>query len=108
MSPTCASPDCDNPVPRRPGTLGRPPIYCSPACRPSRNGNCGDRSITVEVDQQDDGGAGAGRSWVVRIRRAERSVVVGRDLGRFSATVLAGDLRAVLQPRTRQEGDAIE
>lgn len=104
---TCASPDCDNPVVRRPGTLGRPPIYCSPSCRPSRKGPS-DRRIAVEVDQEDDERDGGGRSWVVRVRRASRAVVVGRDLGRFSATVLAGELRAVLQPRTRQEGDAIE
>lgn len=106
---TCASPDCDNPVVGRPGALGRPPIYCSPACRPSRKGAYADRRIVVEVDQQDnDECEGAGRLWVVRIRRGGRSVVLGRDLGRFSATVLAGELRAVLQPGTRQEGDAIE
>ena len=28
---TCAAPDCDHPVPRRPGG-GRPAIYCSPEC----------------------------------------------------------------------------
>ena len=105
---TCASPDCDNPVVRRPGALGRPPIYCSPACRPSRMGASGDRRIVVEVDQADVERDGGGRSWVVRIRRGARSVVVGRDLGWFSATVLSGELRDVLHPGARQEGDAIE
>ncbi|MGH9223053.1 MAG: hypothetical protein ACRD2W_04555 [Acidimicrobiales bacterium] len=105
---TCASPDCDNRVERRPGALGRPPIYCSPTCRPSRQGACADRRIVVEVEQEDDDHDGAGRSWVVRIRRGRHSVVVGRDLGRFSATVFCAELRAVLQPRSRQEGDAIE
>jgi len=105
---TCASPDCDNPVVRRPGALGRPPIYCSPSCRPSRKGPCVDRQIIVEVDQEDDEHDGRGRSWVVRVRRSGRAVVVGRDLGRFSATVLAGELRAVLQPGDRQEGGTIE
>ena len=51
--PTCASAGCDNAVIRRPGRRGRPPIYCSPACRPSRTGGAGRNQISVEVDQQD-------------------------------------------------------
>jgi len=35
-------------------------------------------------------------------------VIVGEDLGRFSATVLSGELEGLLHPRTRQEGDAID
>jgi hypothetical protein len=105
-SRTCASPGCDNPVARRPGQRGRPPIYCSPSCRPSRNGTA--NQIRVDVDQDDDDVNGSGRFWTVTLRRGRRSVVVGRDLGRFSATVLCGELRALLHPRTRQEGDAID
>jgi hypothetical protein len=103
---TCASAGCDNAVIRRPGRRGRPPIYCSPACRPSRAGNAGRNQISVEVDQQDDDGPG--RSWVVTLRRGQRRVVVGRDLGRFSATALSSELRKLLHPRSPQEGDAIE
>jgi hypothetical protein len=88
--PTCASAGCDNPVIRRPGRRGRPPIYCSPACRPSRAGGAGRHQISVEVDQQ-DADDGPGRTWVVTLRRGQRRVVVGRDLGRFSATALSGE-----------------
>jgi len=99
---------CDNAVERHPGRVGRPPIYCSPACRPSRAGCAGRNQISVEVDHQEDDGDGSGRCWVVTLRRGTNSVVVGRDLGRFSATVFSGELRQLLQPSNRQEGGAIE
>ena len=103
---TCASPLCDNDVGRRPGERGRPRIYCSPTCRPSRKAV---RQLVVEMDQVDhDDDDGAGRSWVVRLRRGQRTVVVGQDLGRFSARALCEELAALLQPRARQKGDAIE
>ena len=106
--PACAAAGCDNAVERHPGRVGRPPIYCSPACRPSRTGCAGRNQVSVEVDQQEDDGDGSGRCWVVTLRRGTTAVVVGRDLGRFSATVLSGELRNLLHPRARQEGDAIE
>ncbi len=105
----CAAAGCDAAVERHPGRVGRPPIYCSPACRPSRTGCAGHNQISVEVDQEDhDGDGRPGRCWVVTLRRRSNSVVVGRDLGRFSATVLAGELRALLQPGARRDGGAIE
>lgn len=89
----CAAAGCDNVVSRRPGRAGRPPIYCSPACRPSRSRP----AVVVEVDHaEDDAAAAAGRDWVVRLRRGGHAVVVQRGLGRFSATVLAAELRQVL------------
>jgi hypothetical protein len=106
--PVCAAAGCDNAVERRPGRVGRPPIYCSPECRPSRTGCAGRNPISVDVDQEDHDGDRSGRCWVVTLRRGSRSVIVGRDLGRFSATVLSGELRTLLHPRTRQEGDVIE
>jgi hypothetical protein len=104
---TCARPGCANPVVRRPGRTGRPPIYCSPACRPSRRADRG--QISVEIDQDDDArpGLDPGRSWIVRLRRGRRTVIVGRDLGRFAATALTGELHQLLHP-TRQEGVAID
>ena len=102
---TCASPGCDNIVTRKPGRRGRPPIYCSPSCRPSRQGT--GNGVHVDVDQDGDDEAG-GRFWTVTLRRGGRRVVVGQDLGWLSATVLAGELRTLLHPRGRQEGDAIE
>lgn len=106
--PACAAAGCHNTVERHPGRVGRPPIYCSPACRPSRAGCAGRNSISVEVDQEDDDDGRPGRCWMVTIRRGTNIVVVGRNLGRFSATVLSGELRALLQPGARREGDAIE
>ncbi len=106
--PACAAAGCENPVQRHPGRVGRPPIYCSPACRPSRTGRPGANQITVEVDQEDHDGDRPGRCWVVTLRRGKNSVVVGRDLGRFSATVLSGELRALLQAGAQRKGDAIE
>jgi hypothetical protein len=103
---TCASPGCHNPVVRKPGRRGRPPIYCSPACRPSLKGAT--NQIHVDVDQDGNDDEGVGRFWTVTLRRGTRTVVVGRDLGRFSAIALSGELRAVLHLRSRQEGDAIE
>lgn len=102
---TCAAPGCDNPVVRRPGRRGRPPIYCSLACRPSLRGA---NEIHVDVVHEEPDDIGAGRLWTVTLRRGHRRVVVGRDLGRFSATLLAAELRSFLHPRARQEGDAIE
>jgi hypothetical protein len=104
----CAAGGCDNPVVRRPGRVGRPPIYCSPACRPSRTGSAARDQISVEVDQEEHDGDRPGRCWTVILRRGRRSVIVGRDLGRFSATVLSGELQALLRPGARQEGGAIE
>jgi hypothetical protein len=88
----CAAPGCTNEVLRRPGATGRPPIYCSLGCRPSKVPNA--LAVDVELDEDTQE---TGRDWVVRLRRGSRSVVVGRGLGRFSAAVLAAELRTVVQ-----------
>ena len=103
MSPrVCARPGCANPVTRVPGRPGRPPVYCSPGCRPSR----ARWSDTIAVDAEQVTGDGheqraTGRDWLVRVSRGQRSAVVAHDLGRFSATVLANELRSVLEPARR-------
>jgi hypothetical protein len=90
----CAAPGCDREVVRYPGRIGRPPIYCSPSCRASYLRP----PLSVEVDQD---GAGEderpGRDWTVRLRRGTDTVVVGRGLGRFSATALATELRSLIE-----------
>lgn len=106
--PACASAGCDNALERHPGRVGRPPIYCSPACRPSRASSGSRNPISVDIEQDDHDGGRLGRCWIVTLRRGTNTVVVGRDLGRFSATVLSAELRALMNPRTRQEGDAIK
>lgn len=87
----CAAPGCDNPLPRRPGRRGRPPIYCSPECRPSP----GRQVLGVEAEQSDADEDG-GRDWEVRLRRGRRAVVVQRGLGRFSATALAAEIQMLI------------
>ncbi len=93
----CAAPDCDNPVPRRPGP-GRPQIYCSPACRPSATPR---PAITVDVDHDNTVTSGAG--WTVTLRRGPRTVTIATNLGRFAAIMLHDDLQRLLHPR-REEG----
>ena len=105
MSPSCAAEGCDRPVIRRPGQRGRPPIYCSEECRPSRRGVVR-QGVVVEVEPVDDDAGD--RSFVVRLRRGTRQVVVVDQVGRISAAVLASQIRAVLAPRTPQEGVMIE
>jgi len=100
-APTCAAPGCDNVVVRTPGRTGRPPIYCSATCRPSRPPRPDGHRISVEAtqDEHGDDGPRGGRTWTVTLRRGPNAVIVGHDLGRFAATALTGELRQLLHPR---------
>jgi len=105
----CAADGCTNTIPDRSGQPGRPYQYCSPRCRPSHNRQRRARGpLVVDLDQPDPDSdtRHAGRSWTVRLRRGPDSVIIGRDLGRFSATALARDLQQLLGPK--HEGGAIE
>jgi hypothetical protein len=99
----CAAPGCANPVPPRVGRVGRPPIYCSPECRPSGRRRPG---LVVELDHDDD--LDTTRDWVVRLRRGPESVVVGRGLGALSARAFATELCSFLGVVAEQKGGAIE
>ena len=101
----CAAPGCANPVPPRVGRAGRPPIYCSPECRPSRQPRRPD--LVIELDH-DDHDVDATRDWVVRLRRGAESVVVGRGLGALSARAFATELRRFLGVVAEREGTPIE
>jgi hypothetical protein len=98
----CARPGCTQPVASRQHSYGRPPIYCSPECRPSYKRD--PRTVTVELDHDDDDG----RYWTVRLRRGHRTVLVAQHLGRFSATLLYRDLDQLLHPRSAPKGGAID
>lgn len=103
----CAAPGCANPVPPRVGRAGRPPIYCSPECRPS--GRPRPPGLVVEIDHGDiETDVATARDWVVRLRRGPHSVVVGRGLGTLSARAFATELRSFLGVGDEQEGAAIE
>lgn len=112
MTPTtCAAPGCDNTIPDRAGTPGRPFKYCSPQCRPSRKPPLAPRApLTVEIDQPDTNPDSdtphPARSWTVRLRRGPNTVIISQDLGRFSATALARDLQQLLNPQ--HKGGPIE
>ncbi|MDQ1535764.1 MAG: hypothetical protein QOE58_157 [Actinomycetota bacterium] len=103
---TCAAPGCDDLVTR--GGRGRPRIYCSLGCR-----QCGLRSaasrLIVEVDHEPtlDQTRAAGRIWIVRLRRAGRTVVIAEQLGRPSADHLPGQIDALLN-HTRADRVAME
>ena len=106
---TCAAPGCANPVTRRP--RGRPAIYCSAACRSAahRTSRRADEPVTVEVDHGSTSAKGrpAGRVWMVRLRRGERSVIVATGLGWPSADHLARQLTQLLSPAPTPKGGAI-
>lgn len=61
--------------------------------------------MVVEVEAL---GAGGDRSWRVLLRRGSHAVVLGDDYGRISAMILAVELRTLLHPHARKEGDTIE
>ena len=108
---TCAAPDCTNPLTR--GGRGRPAIYCSPACRSSSYRNHRrhlDEPVVVEVDHGSTSAKGrpAGRVWMVRLRRGERSVIVAIGLGRPSADHLANQISDLLGGRQPARGGAID
>jgi hypothetical protein len=117
----CATPGCDNPVPARRGTTGRPPIYCSAACRqalrltrrrphpdpptqkPDHITNETNNQITVEIGQDPDNPTPM-RSWTVTIHRGQHAVTVSHGLGRFAATALTADLQQLLHTPTDYQG----
>jgi hypothetical protein len=106
--PTCARPDCTNPV-IRPRQRGRPPIYCSPACRARTQRDPRTEPILVEVDHGPLTAQGrpAGRVWQVRLRRGPHTVTIASGLGRTTADDLATQITAILRPRSTTEGAAI-
>lgn len=71
----------------------------------------GAQTLVVEVDHEihgDDSQRPLGRVWFVRVRRGQRVVIVANELGRPSADHLARQLAAVIGPRQRASGGAID
>ena len=100
---TCARSGCDNPLPAH--RRGRRPIYCAPACRPSQ-ARPGALSVEVDHPEASPDGRPAERVWTVRLRRAERSVVIADSLGWPSAHALATQLEDLLTPPPRRRSAA--
>jgi hypothetical protein len=106
----CAAPGCTAILVR--GRRGRPPVYCSPACRAAahRKRRPAAEPLTVEVDH---GSTSAkqrptGRVWLVRLRRGERAVIIATGLGRPSADHLAHQIHQLLHPAPLVKGGPIE
>ena len=103
----CAAPSCEEPVVQI-LARGRPRIYCSPACRPSHAAPSGRPSARISVEVEPDDARlddpNTARTFVVRVRREKRSVVVAHGVGRFSAAALADDLRGLFASTARQGG----
>jgi hypothetical protein len=105
-APRCARAGCENVVVRQPGRPGRPPIYCSPGCRPSGTGAS---KITVELvrTEYDDDVSPARLAWNVQLRKGRRWVIVATAMGQFGAMAFADELRGLFEPR-RQKGGTTE
>jgi hypothetical protein len=103
----CARPGCTNPLVRKP--RGRPPIYCSAACRHlvARKGPIPPLVVELAHEGDERDGRPTGHVWLVRLRRGERVVEVATDLGRPSAEYLARQLREVIEPGRPAGGGAM-
>ena len=107
MSPICARADCDNLVVPT-GRPGRPPIYCSPACRPSPSRHTTTSAIVaITHDPIERGARPAGRIWRVQLQRGSSVVTLADGLGRPSADHLAREVSQLLSI-PRAEGGEIE
>jgi len=102
----CARPGCKEPLVRK--VRGRPPLYCSAACRHlvARKGPAPRLVVEVDAEAGDAMGRPTGHVWLVRLRRGERSVEVATGLGRPSAEYLARQLRELIDvPRSAEGGE---
>jgi hypothetical protein len=95
---TCGRPGCSEPVPKR--ATGRPALYCSAACRVSahrqRQQSRGPVTVEIDLGSASSRGRSPDRSWLVRLRRGEDSVIVTIGLSRPTAESLAEQLGELL------------
>ena len=102
---TCAGPGCTRSL--APAHTGRPVQYCSTACRVRAHRarrQALDQPVTVEVDMGSASSRGRlpERAWMVRLRRADRSVIVAIGLRRSAADRLADQIVDLLDIRVRE------
>jgi len=100
----CAAPGCSQPV--APHAAGRPARYCCTACRVRAHRQRNATPVTVEVDM---GSASSRtrppeRSWLVRLRRSDRSVIVAIGMRRPAAERLASQITQLLEPTPSSNG----
>ena len=92
MSATCAAEGCSNQVVRHPGQVGRPPIYCSPRCRPSARHQRAGLVVELAHHEVDDDISPTTIGWKVTLRRGRHWAVLATSLGRFSAELMAREI----------------
>ncbi len=92
----CARPGCREKVARK--ASGRPALYCSSACRTAAHRLKDRGPVTVEVDfgSASSRGRPPDRSWMVRLRRGQDSVIVAVGLHRHAADRLAEHISELL------------
>jgi hypothetical protein len=102
---TCARPGCGTPLVRK--ARGRPPLYCSTACRHAVGRKAPVARLRVEIDceQEDRSSRPTGHVWLVRLCRGDQTVEVATSLGRPSAEYLARQLRDLIEPSRPAGGD---
>ncbi len=98
MAKTCAAPGCTETVAEQP--TGRPARYCSPACRVRAHRHRNATPVTVEIDTGSASSRGRPpeRHWLVRLRRADQTVIIAIGLRRPAAERLAHQITELLAP----------
>lgn len=95
---TCEAPGCGEAV--VPRATGRPARFCSPVCRvrAHRRGRADKGPVTVEVDvgSASSRGRPPDRAFLVRLRRADRSVIVAIGLRKPAADRIAEQIADLL------------
>jgi hypothetical protein len=102
----CARPGCEEPLVRK--ARGRPPLYCSAACRHlvARKGPAPRLAVEIDAEAGSATGRPTGHVWLVRLRRGDQAVEVATGLGRPSAEYLARQLRDLIDvPRPAEGGE---
>lgn len=106
--PSCAAPLCTNTIIA--GPTGRPARFCSDICRTRAHRDTrrkADTPVSVEVDMGSASSRGRPpeRAWLVRLRRADQTVIVAIGLRRSAPDRLAEQISDLLhQPNHLQEG----
>ncbi len=98
MAKPCSAPGCTATITEQP--TGRPARYCSPTCRVRAHRNRNAAPVTVEIDTGSASSRGRppDRAWLVRLRRADRTVIVAIGLRRPAAERLAHQITELLAP----------
>lgn len=99
--PGCAAPGCTNTITAAP--TGRPARFCSDACRRRAHRHqqrTADTPVSVEIDTGSASSRGRtpDNAWLVRLRRADRTVIIAIGLRRNAADRLAEQIDDLLNP----------